>query len=136
MRPAVGSKKPVIMANKVVLPAPFGPITAVMRPLPMLSDASCTARRPPKCFEIPSTAKIGSTMRDLPHFLSRRHKPSAQLRHDAGDAARRKCNHQDQDDAIDNEIEAGDVAGNMFGRFAQRFDHQSTEKRAKYGADA
>src|SRR5476649_436935 len=33
MRPPVGVRKPVISANNVVLPAPLGPITAVMLPL-------------------------------------------------------------------------------------------------------
>ena len=32
MRPSLGGRKPVMMANSVVLPAPFGPISAVMRP--------------------------------------------------------------------------------------------------------
>src|SRR6266581_5218775 len=34
--------------NTVVLPAPFGPIKAVMSPRPAVNDRSLTARRPPK----------------------------------------------------------------------------------------
>src|SRR6267142_2305796 len=34
------------MLKMVVLPAPFGPIRALMLPAEMSNDASCTARRP------------------------------------------------------------------------------------------
>ena len=39
MRPSLGAMKPVMMANSVVLPAPFGPISAVMRPASAVNDA-------------------------------------------------------------------------------------------------
>ena len=46
--PSVGVSKPDINPNKVVLPAPFGPIRPVMRPASASSEAESTASRPPK----------------------------------------------------------------------------------------
>ena len=47
--PAVGSSTPVIRLNIVLLPAPFGPISATISPARTSSDMSLTATRPPKC---------------------------------------------------------------------------------------
>jgi hypothetical protein len=55
MRPAVGGRKPETTANSVVLPAPFGPISAVMRPVSAVNDALSTASNPPKRFDTFST---------------------------------------------------------------------------------
>src|SRR4029079_18504893 len=105
MRPSVGRRKPGIVANNVVLPAPFGPIRAVMRPVVATNDALSTARNPPKCFETSSTRSNGSAMAAL------RNRPAseslAQRRDDAGDAARRERHHNNQNTPIDDEIEAG-----------------------------
>src|ERR1700730_3307435 len=48
IEPADGRKKPLIMLKKVVLPAPFGPITARSSPFGTLSETSRTATRLPK----------------------------------------------------------------------------------------
>src|SRR5664279_1877808 len=104
MRPPVGVRKPVISANNVVLPAPLGPITAVMLPLSTVSDASCTASSPPNRLDMPSTAKIGSTMRGLPRLFGRPLQQSAQPRNNIGHAAWCKSDHQNQHDAINHEL--------------------------------
>ena len=49
MRPAVGAKKPLIRLKNVVLPAPFGPITARSSPGSTVIETSSTATRLPKC---------------------------------------------------------------------------------------
>ena len=49
-----------MIANSVVLPAPFGPISAVMRPASAVNDALSTASRPPKRLETFSTRSRGS----------------------------------------------------------------------------
>ena len=46
--PSVGSYTPVIALNSVVLPAPFGPMTAVIEPRITSTETSLTAVRPPK----------------------------------------------------------------------------------------
>src|SRR5262245_10768040 len=53
MVPSLGANTPAIMLNSVVLPAPFGPITAKMAPSGTAKLTSCTARRPEKFFDTP-----------------------------------------------------------------------------------
>src|SRR5262245_25711392 len=96
MRPSVGARKPEIIANSVVLPAPFGPISAVIRPVSAANDARSTASRPPKRFETFSTRKIGSVSGSLMAALHRRQPGAdpvvqvARVGEQADDAARRK----------------------------------------------
>jgi hypothetical protein len=61
-----------MMAKSVVLPAPLGPISAVMRPAGADSDAASTASRPPKRRDTRSTESSGSATGGLRSFLSRR----------------------------------------------------------------
>src|SRR5580704_12365943 len=111
MRPLPGVRNPLIIANKVVLPAPFGPMSAVIRPVSTSSETLSTASNPPKRLLTPSTRSSGSTMgplrlqgirggETLPHFAQQ---PS--------NAARRKSHDQDENAAIDDEIEPRRVAG-------------------------
>src|SRR5580704_9834580 len=111
MRPLLGARNPLIMANKVVLPAPFGPIRAVMRPASTSSETLSTASNPPKRLLTPLTRSSGSTMgplrlqgirggETLPHFAQQ-----------PGNAARRKSHDQDKNTAIDDEIKPRRVAG-------------------------
>src|SRR4029079_15759121 len=51
MRPASGASSPEIWLISVVLPAPFGPITACSSPGITSSVTSSVTRRPPKFFE-------------------------------------------------------------------------------------
>ena len=46
--PPFGGNTPAIMLNSVVLPAPFGPITAKITPCGTANDTSATARSPLK----------------------------------------------------------------------------------------
>src|SRR5258708_37568556 len=50
--------KPAMMPNSVVLPAPLGPISAVMLPSRTVRLASATAVRPPKLLVMPLTSSM------------------------------------------------------------------------------
>ena len=58
------------------------------------------------------------------------------LREPADQAARRKPDDQHEHRAINNEIEAGGVAGQKLRGLAQRLDDKGTEQRTEHGADA
>src|SRR6516162_7180597 len=58
--PEVAGKIPVIKLNRVVLPAPFGPMMALRSPGMILNVTSRTARRPPKLFESARSSRTGS----------------------------------------------------------------------------
>src|SRR4051812_49447445 len=123
MRPALGDAKPAMIENSVVLPAPFGPISAVMHPACARNDARSRASRPPKRFDTCSTRNTGSTMAAAQR---RRCRPpegpeaAPQVAENATDAARRKRDDQDEDAAIDDEIEAGCLAGHELGALSAR----------------
>src|SRR5690349_6401526 len=106
-----------MMANSVVLPAPFGPISAVMRPAGAANEAWSTASRPPKRFETPSTRSSGSGTGRLRcrSGAARPPPPSPQVGQEAGDAARREGDDEDEHAAIDDEVEAGGIAGQELG---------------------
>src|ERR1700682_5168278 len=104
MRPSLAGREPLMIENSVVLPAPFGPISAVMRPASAANDARSTASRPPKRFDTCSTRSRGSAtvlLRRCRRGGSWRAKPSTQVVEDADDAARRERDDQDQNAAID-----------------------------------
>src|SRR6185312_3011514 len=123
-----------MIENSVVLPAPFGPMRAVIRRAEADSEAPLTAIRPPKPRETASTARRGSATRPSPHGFSQRHEAArqrlARLHKGAGKPARRKRDHQHEHAAEYHQIETGDIAGYEFGAFAKRFDHQCTDQRA------
>jgi hypothetical protein len=58
-RPWLGGKSPLIRLKKVVLPAPFGPITARSSPAAMSNDTSSTALSVPKWRETFSMRRNG-----------------------------------------------------------------------------
>src|SRR5437868_10048521 len=70
MRPSLGGRKPEMIENKVVLPAPFGPISAVMRPGKAANEALFTASRPPKRLETFSTRSRASATAALRRLRS------------------------------------------------------------------
>src|SRR5580693_4244366 len=136
MRPLPGIRNPLIIANKVVLPAPFGPIRAVMRPAWILSETLSTASNPPKRLLTPSTRSSGSAMglfrlegfhggETLPRFAKQ-----------TGNAARGESHDQDKNAAVDDQIEPRRVAGDKLCRFAQRLDHQRAKQRTEHRAGA
>ena len=51
-----------MIENNVVLPAPFGPINAVIWPAATRNDAPSTASKPPKRFETFSTLRSASAI--------------------------------------------------------------------------
>src|SRR5690242_20915104 len=127
MRPSVGRRKPVIAANSVVLPAPFGPISAVMRPVAAVKDARSMARRPPKFFETFSTRSRGSAMAALRHWLAA--ESLAQRGDNAGDSSGRESHHDNQHTSVNDEIEARCVTSDELGHLAERADHECAEQR-------
>src|SRR6266511_1283950 len=64
MRPLSAAIIPVIMLNRVVFPAPFGPITLTIWPSSTWSSRSSMARTPPKSFTSPLIWRSG--MRSAP----------------------------------------------------------------------
>src|SRR5690606_13687281 len=59
--PALGLSNPQSRLNRVVFPAPLGPISAVMAPRGISRWSTSTATRPPKRRSTPSAMRIGST---------------------------------------------------------------------------
>src|SRR5262249_44409825 len=112
-----------MIENSVVLPAPFGPMSAGMRPCSAADDARASASNPPKRFDTCSTRSMGSAM--AAPQRSRYSGPGrqgalAQVGQNAGDPARRHRNDQNENAAVDHEIEAGGVAGRKLGEFSKR----------------
>ena len=58
--PALGRSRPQIMPTSVVLPAPFGPITARTSPGSTAMETSSTALRPPNRRPSPSVSSSGA----------------------------------------------------------------------------
>src|SRR5262249_28667197 len=132
--PSIGRRNPEMIENSVVLPAPFGPISAVMRPALAVNDAPSTARRPPKRTDTLSTRSNASAMAAL-----RRDAPphqGADRGQQSGDATRRKGNDSDEHATIDHQVEPGGAAGHELGQFSQCFDHERAEQRTEHRADA
>src|SRR5436305_4217269 len=69
MRPASGTIRPEIWLINVVLPAPFGPITACSSPGITLSVTSSVTRKPPKFFERFAMRNTGSATNHSPQPL-------------------------------------------------------------------
>src|SRR5580700_5027865 len=103
MRPLPGVRNPLIIANKVVLPAPFGPIRAVMRPDWTLRETLSTASNPPKRLLTPSTRSSGSAMGlfRLQGFQGGKTLPN--LAKQPGNAARGESHNENEDAAVDDE---------------------------------
>src|SRR6476469_10653820 len=138
-RPSLGGAKPAMIENSVLLPAPFGPISAVMRRAGASNDARSRASKPPKRFDTCSTRNTGSTMAAAQGCRRRRlagEETVSQVEKHAGDSARRERDDQDEDASVDDEIEARRIAGHELGDLSERLDHQRAEERAAYGADA
>src|SRR5437763_15657430 len=90
--PDVGSCRPVMTLNNVVLPAPLGPMRPVTRPGSAVRATSCRATTPPKRTLTSSTERSDNALhplRDLDtrHALVRRGSPSPEADDDPADLA-------------------------------------------------
>src|SRR5271170_5245321 len=100
MRPLLGARNPLIIANKVVLPAPFGPIRAVMRPAWTLSETLSTASNPPKRLLTPSTRSSGSAMGLFRPQEFQGSETLPRLEQQPGNAARGESHDENEDAAV------------------------------------
>src|SRR5436305_6842278 len=87
MRPASGASMPEIWLISVVLPAPFGPITACSSPGRTSSVTASVTRRPPKFFARFSMRKtasetIASATEHLPQLRKQPDQPAARENRD------------------------------------------------------
>src|SRR5690349_20269387 len=98
MRPWLGPRKPEMMENSVVLPAPFGPISAVMQPACAANEASFTASRPPKRRDTFSTWSRASPMAALRERTQPARYPSTD---EPRNPARSKADDRDQHQTVD-----------------------------------
>src|SRR5688572_2685528 len=106
--PSSGAANPVMAANKVVLPAPLGPISAAIEPSATSRLARSTARRPPKILLRPRTSSTAP-----PHA------------HQIRQAVRQEADDHHQQAAVDDErkpLRFGQVAGDLA--------HQRQQERA------
>ena len=60
----------------------------------------------------------------------------AQVGQKARNPVRGKGHDQHKHNAVDDEVEAGRIAGDQLGQFAECLDNQRTEQRSEYGSDA
>src|ERR1041385_8288221 len=77
MRPASGASSPEIWLMSVVLPAPFGPITACSSPGPTSNVTSSVTRRPPKFLLRFSMRSTASATEHPPQPLRYANEPAA-----------------------------------------------------------
>src|SRR5262249_6601725 len=89
--PPSGTTWPVIRLNSVVLPAPFGPMIALIAPWATERFTPPTAWKPSKLFRTSRTSSTGGPPTEAP----------PERGHRAGDPAREREQEDDQDDAED-----------------------------------
>src|SRR4051812_38759759 len=85
--PCVGLIAPLIRLNKVLLPAPLGPMIDVMRPRRASKCNALTATSPPKRTERSHTATMGAS-------VVMAHRPAAKV----ADDTRRQQDHRKHED--------------------------------------
>src|SRR2546430_15705004 len=125
-----------MMENSVVMPAPWGPISAVIRPASTASETLSTARRPPKRLNTRSTRSSGSAMSALQDRRPQTRKTPTQIGQQTRNPVRGKGYDQYEHAAVDDEVEAGRIAGDELGQFAERLDDHRAKQRPEHGADA
>src|SRR5689334_6170437 len=127
MWPSLGLRNPLMMENKVVLPAPLGPMSAVIRPASTANEALSTASRPSKRLQTRSRRSNGSAMRALRRARPQPGKTQAQVGDEPRNPLRRERDDEDEHTAVDDEIKPGRVAGDELGQFSEHLDDQRTE---------
>src|SRR5919106_42312 len=100
MRPASARMKPVMTLNSVVLPAPFGPINAVIEARRTSSVAPSIAWMPPKALETRSTSRI------RPSSVTEHHLPAL-----AEHSLWPERHEEDEQEADEHEAQGGDLLG-------------------------
>src|SRR5690606_34158995 len=138
IRPSSGGITPATRLKSVVLPAPFGPMSATISPRRTASEALATARRPRKLLETPATSSrvsVDSGIVVIPRALE------AQAPGDAGpDAMGHEHDRRAQGDAVEDLLDARDLVPGEFERRIDAFRHQRQHRRAEHrpeqGADA
>eukprot|EP01136_Pigoraptor_vietnamica_P012860 Opistho-1_new@53223 len=138
MLPLVGLMTPPIRLKKVVLPAPFGPMMALILPRSIVVLTSFTAALPPKRlvrFLISSTAhlRLGLNRGRLGDRLRRHRLPARAPAHPAADdAVRHEDDQQDQQRPEDQEA----VLLQELHVLGQPGHHQRAQQRPQQGAQA
>src|ERR1700748_3615953 len=97
MAPSSGANTPAIRLNSVVLPAPFGPITAKIEPCGTEKLTPATARSPWKFFVTPSTSRSAA----MSHLRRLAPLQAQQARDRRPDAVRQQHHDQQKADAIE-----------------------------------
>src|ERR1019366_905343 len=135
MRPLVGAKTPAMRLKSVVLPAPFGPMSATISPWSTRSDTSETAFRPRKYLQAPMISSIAG-IRLVPLPALEAETPCDPRPHAIGHEHDRDAEH----DAVEHLLDAGHVDAEGAERGVQRFREQhqdrGAENRAEQRADA
>src|SRR5262245_2875007 len=103
MVPALGANTPAIRLKSVVLPAPFGPITAKIEPSGTAKLTLATARSPLKLFDTPATSRSGTMLRLRRLSLAE----AQQARQRRPDAVRQDHHHDEQAYPVEHAFHAG-----------------------------
>src|SRR5215212_8554772 len=136
MRPWSGLNTPAIRLNNVVLPAPFGPITAKTAPSGTEKLTSATARRPWKFFEtlVTSRSTVISALRRFAALQAQ------QPRNRRPDSVRQDHHHQQEADAIEHTLGARRIKAEIRQQLLQAFrnpgEQERTDHRPEQRADA
>src|SRR5215218_5778086 len=115
------------MSKSVDLPAPFGPISAVIVPRSTPKLAPSTARTPPKRFSTPSTSRMASLTEE--HLLLLAEDPLRAERH-----------QQDEDGADDDEADRRDLVSrqrqlDVASALEQRHQHDRAHDHAEVASE-
>src|SRR5688572_11477158 len=117
--PASGAYTPAIRLKMVVLPAPFGPIRALMLPRGISKEASRTARSPRNDLEMYLTSSIKLE-------LAGERRP---------DGVGQEHDHDEQADAVEHLLHARDFDAELQHELAHAFRERGEQERADQRAD-
>src|SRR5579863_8498936 len=111
-----------MIANKVVFPAPFGPMRPVMAPRSAVSEAASTASNPPKRLLTPAISSMGTAQT---HASS-----------ETDEAIGHECEDRDEQRTVEHQVEPGRVAGHRARELVKGAQRQRTDQRSQDGASA
>src|SRR5262249_16081810 len=128
MPPSSGAMTPAIRLNSVVLPAPFGPMTAKMSPDRTAKLTSCPATSPLKLFDTPLPSSSASMAR-CPAVAALRidAKHPAQRR---PHAFRQHHHHEQHADAVEDLLRARHVEAKRAEQLGHAFGEAGQQERA------